>query len=329
MSKDSCGREITYLRISVTDRCNLRCVYCMPPGGVIQTSHNEILTYDEIARIVRIAASQGVSRIKITGGEPLARKGVAHLVKMLKGIPGIEQVTLTTNGILLPQQIEELVKNGLDAVNISLDTPDEKEYRRITRRGDLAQVEEGIRAASSFPDLTVKINSVLLREIEGRQYVKLAEYAKNQGIPVRYIERMPVGMEASYPGRSQDEIMGMLEQVYGKAKKTDRMIGNGPAVYYRFEDFRAEIGFISPLSYKFCENCNRIRLTSEGYLKTCLQYNTGVDLKRLLREGAGDEELRSSFLRAIKEKPLCHRFTKEDAGEKGEIDAKGMYRIGG
>ncbi|MBC5690262.1 GTP 3',8-cyclase MoaA [Mediterraneibacter sp. NSJ-55] len=333
MLKDGYGREITYMRVSVTDRCNLRCVYCMPQEGIAQTAHREILTFDEIVQIVRIGAEEGISRIKITGGEPLVRKGIAALIGMLKAVPGIEQVTMTTNGVLLSHQIEELAKNGLDAVNISLDTLDETEYEKITRCGNLKQVIEGMKRACSCPGLTVKINCVPLMEVKEAQYLKLAQFAYEQGIRVRFIEMMPVGLGKKYKGRSQEEIRKILEKEYGRSRIAERCFGNGPAVYYQFEERNGEIGFISAMSHSFCTSCNRIRLTAAGYLKTCLQYDTGVDLKPLLRTGASKEEVRDAFRKAVSKKPYCHQFTEtgKNASAKKEenIERKGMSEIGG
>ena len=334
MFKDSYGRQITYMRISVTDRCNLRCIYCMPADGIRQTTHKEILTFDEIVRIARIGAGKGISRIKITGGEPLVRKNVAALIRMLKAVPGIEQVTLTTNGALLTEQIDSLVKSGLDAVNISLDTVDEVLYKKITRCGDLASVLQGIKKACSYPGLTVKLNCVPLGKMEDTQILQLVRFASETGVCVRFIEMMPVGLGKYCGGRSQEELRKLLEREYGKAKREEGSFGNGPAVYYRFEKLKEKVGFISAVSHQFCDSCNRVRVTAQGYLKTCLQYSTGVDLKSLLRSGAPDSEVEKAFFRAIAEKPLCHHFTEkenveEHIQEQELIEQKGMSEIGG
>ena len=334
MFKDSYGRKITYMRISVTDRCNLRCIYCMPADGIRQTTHKEILTFDEIVRIARIGAGKGISRIKITGGEPLVRKNIAALIRMLKAVPGIEQVTLTTNGGLLNEQIDSLVKSGLDAVNISLDTVDETVYKRITRCGDLAPVLKGIKKACSYPELTVKLNCVPLEEMQDAQILSLVRFASQTGVCVRFIEMMPVGLGKCCGGRSQEELRKLLEREYGEAEREKGSFGNGPAVYYRFEKLKEKVGFISAVSHQFCDSCNRVRMTAQGYLKTCLQYSTGIDLKSLLRSGASDSEIEKAFLKAIAEKPLCHQFadtenTEENIQGQEMIEQKGMSEIGG
>lgn len=329
--KDQYGRTIEYLRISVTDRCNLRCVYCMPEEGVQQIAHEQILTFDEIVRICRIATELGVSKIKLTGGEPLVRKGLPELLGMIKKIPGIEQVTLTTNGILLEKYLGELVRQGLDAVNISIDTLDETCYHTVTRCGNLQAALEGVQAALSCSGLRVKLNCVPMNQSE-EEYLQLAEYARNHPVEVRFIEMMPIGLGSNFRGKSREELLSVLEHAYGPSVPYEKQLGNGPAQYVSFEGFQGRIGFISAVSHKFCDSCNRIRLTAEGYLKLCLQYESGVDLRALLRNGASDIELEECMRQAIWKKPACHNFTGEpqSAEEKEQRkERKGMYGIGG
>lgn len=327
---DQYGRTIEYLRISVTDRCNLRCVYCMPEEGIEQLPHEQILTFDEIERVCRISTELGISKIKLTGGEPLVRKGLPDLLGKIKRISGIEQVTLTTNGILLKNQLDELMRQGLDAVNISIDTLDETCYHTVTRCGELNQALEGLQAALEYPNLRVKLNCVPMNQSE-EEYIQMAEYAKEHPVEVRFIEMMPIGMGKACQGKSRDELLELLEKALGNAEPYEKHLGNGPAEYVSFSGFQGRIGFISAVSHKFCDSCNRIRLTAEGYLKLCLQYESGIDLRKLLRSGATDEELKEAMRQAIWEKPACHNFSDErrdeEVGQKKEHRA--MYGIGG
>lgn len=323
--RDQFERNINYMRVSVTDRCNLRCVYCMPKDGVQQISHDEILTFDEIARVCRIGAELGISRIKLTGGEPLVRKGIEDLAEMICRIPGIEQVTLTTNGILLKDKLPALKKAGISAVNISLDTMDRAQYQELTGKDCLLQVTEGIRAALE-QGMRVKINCVALNECNESQWGKLAALAKEYPLDVRFIEMMPIGLGKKYAGRTEEEILGELEKRYGTAVKFSGNLGNGPGHYYKFPEFQGKIGFISAMSHKFCSSCNRVRLTSEGYLKTCLQYDVGTDLRALLRNGAAKEEIKEAIQTAIQEKPQAHQFTEE---QENHGEQHMMSQIGG
>lgn len=329
--RDQFGRTIDYMRVSVTDRCNLRCVYCMPAEGVPYVPHREILDFDEITRICRIGAELGIKKLKLTGGEPLVRKGLADLLGMLKKIPGIEQVTLTTNGTLLKEQINQLVSNGLDFVNISLDTLDPERYREVTRGGSVEKALEGLHAAAEYKGLGVKVNCVPLKEADDEEYIRLARFAEEGKADVRFIEMMPIGMGKSFEGRSGEDICAVLSRVYGKPEVYSGRLGNGPAVYVRFPGFRKYIGFISAVSHQFCGGCNRIRLTAEGYLKPCLQYGEGADLRALLRNGAEDEGIRAAMERTIYEKPPCHQFTGPGSGRQRErtLETKEMSRIGG
>lgn len=325
---DGYGRLIDYVRISVTDRCNLRCVYCMPEEGIGQTGHEEILTYEEIVRLCRIFASLGVSRIKLTGGEPLVRKGLSKLVRSLHAVPGIEEVTLTTNGICLKEQIEELYEAGIRGINISLDTLDADNYRKITRCGEIERVLEGIEACMNYPDIRLKINCVPLSGINDKELVRLAGIAKNYPAAVRFIEMMPIGSGKQWKGEPPEMILKCLNEAYGTPETVGKTFGNGPSSYVTYPGFAGEIGFISAVSHKFCGTCNRIRLTSEGYLKLCLQYTDGIDLKRLLRSGAGEEEIRQAVESAIKRKPKEHCFEQKES-EKGRLEQRRMSEIGG
>lgn len=323
---DQYGRNINYIRISVTDRCNLRCTYCMPEGGVEQISHQEVLTYDEIVRLCGICAGKGISKVKITGGEPLVRKRIWDLIRAVKAVEGIEQVTLTTNGVLLKEQMKELYEAGVKAVNISIDTLDPLMYEQITRRDELADAFAGIEEALKYPEVQVKINCVPLSGVNDGQWIPLAGLAKDRPLDVRFIEMMPIGQGKLYHGKTQNEILQCLEKVYGKSQPAEGSFGNGPGVYVQFPGFCGKIGFISAMSHKFCQECNRVRLTAEGFLKTCLQYSKGADLREMLRSQKTDEEIGELIEQTIYGKPQSHHF---EEAEGAEFEQRQMSRIGG
>lgn len=304
---DSYGRNIDYIRISITDRCNLRCVYCMPAEGVEAVSHEEILSYGEILKMGEIFASLGFKKVKLTGGEPLVRKNSVSLVKDLKAIPGIEQVTITTNGICLKDCMKELAEAGVDGINLSLDTLNQEAFEKISRRPYFDQVMEGFHEALKYPEVPLKINCVPMG-IENQDVLSLAELARDHKVHVRYIEMMPIGLGSSFKCKTEDELLKELKERYGDFEVYNEKLGNGPGHYYKFPGFQGKIGFISAVSHKFCESCNRVRLTSQGYLKTCLQYDVGNDLKSLLRKGASDDEIRATVKAAIDKKPAGHQF---------------------
>lgn len=321
---DQYGRRTNYLRISVTDRCNLRCRYCMPEG-VQDVGMKNILTFEEIWEIVKVSVSLGITHIRITGGEPLVRKGCADLILGIRKIPGVETITMTTNGVLLGNYAKQLKEAGVDGVNISLDTLDPEEFCQITGKREFPAVLAGIRAAKDA-GLPVKLNAVNRKELDP---VPLVRYAQNENLPLRFIEMMPVGYGKQYVGRSNEELREMLEKTFGTAEKLvdseelSRM-GSGPAVYYRFSDMKVPVGFISAIHGKFCDTCNRVRLTAEGYLKLCLCYDQGVDLRHVLREEE-KENLRTVMEEAIFRKPAAHCF--ERPSEMTETHE--MVKIGG
>ena len=322
---DQYGRTIDYMRISLTDRCNLRCIYCMPEEGICQIPREEILRQDEIIKICRLASELGISRIKLTGGEPLVRRICVPLVKELKALPGIQQVTLTTNGILLKEQLAELMEAGLDALNISLDTLEAENFQRITRRNELDRTLEGLEMALSYPSLKVKINCVPTFQTD-QELLQVAALARENPLHVRFIEMMPIGLGMDFAARDEKSVKDILEKTYGPLTPVSEILGNGPCHYYTLEGFCGRIGFISALSHKFCNQCNRVRLTSTGYLKGCLQFENGVDLKALLRKGASDEILKSALQKAIFEKPAGHNFQEK---KNGREESHIMSQIGG
>lgn len=321
---DRYGRVINYLRISVTDRCNLRCCYCMPKG-VQDVGMKNILTFEEIWEIVRTGVSLGITHIRITGGEPLVRKGCVDLIRGIREIPGVETITMTTNGVLLGNYGKQLKEAGVDGVNISLDTLDPEEFYKITGKRELQEVLAGIRAVKTA-GLPVKLNAVNRKELDP---IPLVRYAQEENLPLRFIEMMPVGYGKKYVGRSNEELRETLEAVCGKAEcMTNReelsRMGSGPAVYYQFSDLKVPVGFISAIHGKFCDTCNRVRLTAEGYLKLCLCYDEGEDLRRVLREGE-KENLRTIMKQTIFRKPAAHCF--EHPAEMTETHE--MVKIGG
>ena len=321
---DRYGRVINYLRISVTDHCNLRCCYCMPEG-VQDVGMKNILTFEEIWEIVRTGVSLGITHIRITGGEPLVRKGCVDLIRGIREIPGVETITMTTNGVLLGNYGKQLKEAGVDGVNISLDTLDPEEFYKITGKRELQEVLAGIRAVKTA-GLPVKLNAVNRKELDP---IPLVRYAQEENMPLRFIEIMPVGYGKKYVGRSNEELRETLEAVCGKAEcMTNReelsRMGSGPAVYYQFSDLKVPVGFISAIHGKFCDTCNRVRLTAEGYLKLCLCYDEGEDLRRVLREGE-KENLRTIMEQTIFRKPAAHCF--EHPAEMTERHE--MVKIGG
>lgn len=321
---DRYGRVINYLRISVTDRCNLRCCYCMPEG-VQDVGMKNILTFEEIWEIVRAGVSLGITHIRITGGEPLVRKGCVDLIRGIREIPGVETITMTTNGVLLGNYGKQLKEAGVDGVNISLDTLDPEEFYKITGKRELQEVLAGIRAAKTA-GLPVKLNAVNRKELDP---IPLVRYAQEENLPLRFIEMMPVGYGKKYVGRSNEELRETLEAVCGKAECMTNLeelsrMGSGPAVYYQFSDLKVPVGFISAIHGKFCDTCNRVRLTAEGYLKLCLCYDEGEDLRRVLREGE-KENLRTIMEQTIFRKPAAHCF--EHPAEMTETHE--MVKIGG
>ncbi len=319
---DGFGRKIDYLRVSVTDRCNLRCAYCMPESGTEWLPHEKILRYEDILRLCRVFASLGVTKYKLTGGEPLVRKGLASLAAGIHAIPGTKSVTLTTNGVALREQLPALVEAGIDGINLSLDTLDRERYAALTRRDALPAVLEGLRAAMDAP-VRLKLNCVAIQGSEA-DWLALAALAKDAPLAVRFIELMPIGLGRALGGCTEEDISAVLEREYGPLTPSEGVYGNGPCRYFSLPGFQGRIGFISAMSHKFCGGCNRVRLTATGFLKTCLQYETGVDLAPLL--AGTDEALRAAIEDAIRLKPAEHRFASETVPD-GEKHV--MNQIGG
>jgi cyclic pyranopterin phosphate synthase len=290
---DTFERPLRDLRISVTDRCNFRCTYCMPFDEYEWIAKPEILTFEEITRLARLFVSLGIEEIRLTGGEPLVRKDLAVLVGSLSAIDGLKDLSLTTNGALLVEQAEELKAAGLDRVNVSLDTLDAGKFKRITKRGDLAEVLAGIAAAERAGLTPIKINAVIEKGVNDDEIVPLAEFARERGYAMRYIEYMDVGNSNHWQSAkmvSKREIIAAIEERW-PLREAGRADGSAPAVDYAFSDGAGDIGVIASVTEPFCGSCTRARLTSDGKLVTCLFSNQGTDLKALLRGGAGDGEI--------------------------------------
>lgn len=328
---DSFGRVIDYLRVSVIDRCNLRCRYCMPAEGVPSIPHGDILTFDEITRVVRIMKGLGVARVRLTGGEPLVRKDVAQLAKNIKQL-GIGHVGVTTNGVLLAQQAPALLAAGVDGLNLSLDTTSPKRYAHLTRRDEYAQAMAGLQAALRLPFVSVKVNAVLAPESRPNDWLGVVALAQRLPLDVRLIEWMPLAGEDGSGGMPADEALAAVAARFGALTPLPGVKGGGPAVYYSIRGFTGRVGMIPAITHCFCAGCNRVRLTARGDLKLCLFYDEGIALKPLLRGGASDEEIRAAIEAAVQNKPLRHKGRRQSAAEAGHplIDpASGMSAIGG
>lgn len=323
---DGKNRGIDYIRISVTDRCNFRCIYCMPEEGVISMTHEEVLSFEEIVRVCKSVASLGISKVKLTGGEPLARKHFTQLVRQISGIEGIEEITLTTNGMLLADCLDELIDAGITGINISLDTLDRQRFKQVTRVDGCDKVLEAIYKTAHSRLGCVKVNVLAAKGMNEDELVKLAGLAKEENITVRFIELMPIGFGNKMQPISKEEIQAKLETAYGSLKPYEQRMGNGPAKYYEIAGFKGKIGFISAVSECFCEGCNRIRLTSDGFLKLCLHSKKGVDLRGLMRSGADDRTLTKVITEAIDGKPERHHFND---GMNEQVEDKMMSQIGG
>lgn len=323
---DRYQREIHYLRLSVTDLCNLRCRYCMP-DGVEKLEREAVLTYEEFLRLAALFARCGIDTVRVTGGEPLVRKNVAQLVAGLKATPGIRRVTLTTNAVLLAEQLPALLDAGLDSVNISLDTLRPEVFRQITARDDFAAVQAGLQAALES-GLPVKLNCVPQAGVNEGELEQLAALAKDNAMQVRFIEMMPIGYGAAMPCISGPELRTRFARRWPElaplSAAQEHVLGDGPAVYYTVPGWPGSIGFIAAVHGKFCASCNRVRLTSQGFLRPCLASETGCDLRALLRSGADDAQLLAAIRETIWAKPREHHFN-----DSSMPATRGMYRIGG
>ncbi len=321
---DSFNREISYLRISVTDRCNLRCIYCMPKEGVSLIGHEDILNYEETLRITKVAAVSGITKIRLTGGEPLVRKGISSFIAKLHKVPDISEISMTTNGILLEDASCALRKAGMQRINISLDTLDPEKYKKITRVGDINSVLAGIHAARIEGFNPIKINVVAMRGINDDEINSFAALTMERPVHIRFIEFMPMNGENRDRFISNTEIKKKIQKA-GKLLPLCSEYNSGPANMFQLEGAQGKLGFISPLSNHFCEKCNRLRLTADGKLRTCLFSDTEIDLKTPLRSGCSDSDLLTIITNAILTKPK-HHTVLEPSFKKCR---RGMSAIGG
>ena len=321
---DQYNRKIEYLRLSVTDRCNLRCQYCMPESGAAKLKHEDILTFEEILRTVKVLVGLGIRKVRLTGGEPLLRRGIVDLIRNIKAVDGIEQVMLTTNGVLLNKMMDDLICAGLDGINLSLDTLNANTFEKITRRDLFNDVQYTLSKVLNSK-LAVKINCVPIAGINDDELIKIVELARYNDIKVRFIELMPIGCAVNFKGIPTDEIKSIIEKTYGQLiPHSEFRIPNyqGPARYFNLPEFVGQVGFIDAIDHKFCSSCNRIRLTSDGFLKLCLNSNAGLNIKSLLRAGIDDLDLMDNIRQAIYNKPKEHNFNKI-------TDKTQMYQVGG
>ena len=308
---DSFQRPINYLRISVTDRCNLRCVYCMPEGGVGLMAHADILSYEEIYSVVKAAAEMGINKVRLTGGEPLVRAGLSDLIRLLAGIEAIDDISLTTNGILLAWHAAALKEAGLHRVNVSLDSLKPERFKKITRCGALEDTLKGIEAAMTAGLTPVKINVVVMAGVNDDELTDFAARTVSDGWHVRFIEHMPVNGDEPDTTRlfSVGEMRERIESL-GELEPWKVDVGNGPAKYFRLPGAAGTIGFITPITEHFCYRCNRLRLTADGKLRPCLLSEDEIDLKEPLRSGASVMELKNLIEKAIASKPKGHRLAE-------------------
>lgn len=319
--KDKWLRDIEYLRVSVTDRCNLRCFYCMPDEGVSKLSHDEILSFEECYKVIKAAVELGIKKVRITGGEPLVRLGIVDFISKIAKLPGLEDIAMTTNGMLLEKYAEDLKKAGLKRLNISLDTLKEEKFYQITRKGDLNQVLRGIELAEKVGLFPIKINTVIMKGINDDEIQDFINFIMEKPYEVRFIELMPMGEAQDIEKErfiSNKEVMATIPGLIPMIKSDEL----GPANYYQLLGAKGKVGFISPMSNHFCKSCNRIRLTADGKLRPCLHSNFEIDIKEAIRNH--NKDIKELIRDAILAKPERHYLN-----EKRESSIRNMNQIGG
>jgi cyclic pyranopterin phosphate synthase len=324
---DAYNRNINYLRISITDRCNLRCRYCMPEEGIDKTVHNNILSFENITRLVRVATSVGIRKIRLTGGEPLVRKNITSLVGYISAIDTIDDIAITTNGMLFNDMADDLKAAGLDRVNFSLDTLQAGKFKYITRTGELDRVKKAIDKAMELNLNPVKINTVVIKGFNDDELLQFADLAYSYPLHIRFIEFMPIG-DLLYWKKERVMTIAQIKEVISRKyhlESSGQVKGNGPAKYFSIQGGLGSIGFISPMSNHFCSECNRVRMTAEGKLRGCLYDKREIDLHEAIISGASDEELKKLFIKTINLKPSEHHM---DQGW-GTDNQRKMYQIGG
>lgn len=325
---DTFGRGHSNLRISVTDRCNIRCFYCMPEVDVAFKPREELLTFEEIQRVVSLLAGRGVRKLRITGGEPLVRAELPKLIRMLTETPGIDDVALTTNGVLLADHAAALKAAGLHRVNVSLDTLKEETFQRIARRSGIDKVLAGIDAAVAAGFEQVRLNAIAIRGLTESEIVPLALFAKRIGLELRFIEFMPLDAEQGWNGDqvlTGEEIRETVGREVGELEPADRPDPSQPAVDYRYRDGSGTLGFINPVSQPFCSSCNRLRLTADGKLRNCLFSTEDFEVRDLLRMSASDDEILARVQQCLTAKKPGHGIDSDDFVRP----ARAMYQIGG
>ena len=324
--KDKLNRNIDYLRLSITDRCNLRCKYCMGNKDIVFLPKDELLSSNEIERLVKIFSELGIKKLRITGGEPLVRRNFREIVENINNISGIEEINITTNGIRLEEELKFLSNKKIQSLNISLDTLKADLYRDITGGGDINKVLNSIHKAIALKFKRIKLNVVLVKGKNDSEIMDFVNLTEKYPIDVRFIELMPIGLGKEFSPISNDEVLSIISKEKKLAPFSEK-IGSGPAKYYKTEKGIGCIGFITPISHNFCEQCNRIRITPEGFLKLCLHWSNGLNLKEFLRNGSSDEEIKEKILQAINDKPDKHNMEKKE--EDKNFDKRYMNRIGG
>jgi len=325
---DSFGRLHTNLRLSVTDRCNIRCFYCMPEADVKFQPREQLLTFEEIERFVRVAVTLGVRKLRLTGGEPLVRKDLAKLVRKLAAIEGIEELALTTNGVLLAAQAKDLYDAGLRRINVHLDTLDRERFKTITRRDDLERVLEGIEVCRALGYGPIKINAVAVKNLVEPDIVPLALYGRERDIEIRYIEFMPLDAQGLWERNRvllADDIVAMLSREISPLVEVPDRDSRAPATEYKFADGVGRVGFIASVSRPFCLNCNRIRLTADGHLRYCLFAIEETDVRTLLRDGSPDEAIAAAIRASVGAKWIGHEINSA----RFVPPPRPMYSIGG
>lgn len=323
--KDKYDRPIDYIRISLTDRCNLRCIYCMPEDGVDLVRHEDILSYEELIRLCKALIKIGINNFKLTGGEPLVRLNITDFIGQLKSLEGVGEVTITTNGVLLEDMGLDLMESGIDRINVSLDTLDPDKFHALTRGGDLNKVLRGIDLITGQGFDKLKINAVPIKPIDAKDLADLIRLGEDRPIDIRFINLMPIGQGDEGSGYSKDEMKEIIDRAYGKGQIYLGKRGNGPAQYYSYPGLKGKIGFIDAIDDKFCHKCNRIRLSATGFLKLCLHYNVGENIRNLINDNS-IEDLAIELERIIYNKPLMHQMGQSDSKF---TESRNMNQIGG
>lgn len=324
--RDKLGRKIEYLRLSITDRCNLRCKYCMGDKDIVFLPKEELLTVEEIKRVTEVFSDLGVKKIRITGGEPLVRRNFREIVEVVNSIPAIEEISITTNGINLQNELDFLATKKLHSLNISLDTLKDDLYKEITGGGELKKVWGAIHRAIDLKFKRIKLNVVLVRGKNDSEIMDFVRLTEKYPLDVRFIELMPIGMGKEYIPISNNEVKEIISRERVLTPFEEK-IGSGPAKYFKTEKGIGCVGFINPISHNFCEKCNRVRVTPEGFLKLCLHWNDGINLKEILRGGVSKEKLREKIRLAIDNKPDKHQMEEKEENKK--LDKRFMNEIGG